>query len=144
MLKTACIHPEIIKVLASCGHGDKVLITDGNYPVDSNVNEKTKVTYLNLTHGIPLVTEVLEVFIKTINIEKVEVMMPDSGEEPAIFGDFRAITGLELSSLRRFEFYNECKKNNIKLAVATGEQRTYANILLTVGVVQNKSISAEE
>lgn len=138
MLKTACIHPQIMKILASCGHGDRILISDGNYPVDSNTGCETCLVYLNLTQGIPLVTDVLKVLNEVIAIEKAEVMTPDIGDEPSIFSDFRKILGdsLGLDKLGRFEFYDECKKENIKLAIATGEQRIYANILLTVGVVQ--------
>lgn len=33
MLKTTCIHPEIMDVLSRCGHGSKILIADGNYPL---------------------------------------------------------------------------------------------------------------
>jgi L-fucose mutarotase len=138
MLKTACLHPEILRVLAESGHGDKVLITDGNYPVQSNTNENTKKVYLNLTHGIPLVTDVLKVLTDTISIEKVEVMVPDSGPEPEIFAEFRNLVDSvdQLEELGRFEFYEACKQENIKLAIATGEQRIYANVLLTIGVVK--------
>jgi L-fucose mutarotase len=138
MLKTACTHSEILKTLAECGHGDRILIADGNYPLDSNTGSDTHLIYLNLTHGIPLVTDVLKVLEKLTAIEKAEVMSPDTSEEPAIFAEFGKIleAGIEIKKLGRFEFYDECKKSNIKLAIATGEQRTYANILLTVGVVQ--------
>lgn len=135
MLKTPCIHPEILKNLAACGHGDKVLIADGNYPLDSNTGSDTCRIYLNLTQGMPLVTDVLKVFNGMLAIEKAEVMVPDTAEEPSIFSEFREILGkeTELGKLTRSEFYEECRKDNIKLAVATGEQRIYANILLTVG-----------
>ncbi|WP_199620822.1 RbsD/FucU family protein [Paenibacillus alkalitolerans] len=136
MLKTVCIHPELMKLLAACGHGDKILIADGNYPIDSNTGGGCAKIYLNLTHGIPLVTDVLSVLEKTIPVEKAETMIPDSGEEPAIFSEFRSIlNGLQPDYLGRFEFYEACKKENVKVAIATGEQRIYANILLTVGVV---------
>lgn len=137
MLKTACINPEIISTLACCGHGDKILIADGNYPIESNTNSNTKKAYINLSHGIPTATQVFDVLLKTLAVEKVEVMMPDDGEEPLIFEEFRRLLGTEavLHGLDRFGFYEECKKDNLKLAIATGEQRAYANILLTVGVV---------
>ena len=35
MLTGKLIHPDIMAALALCGHGDKVLIADGNYPLDS-------------------------------------------------------------------------------------------------------------
>lgn len=136
MLKGACIHPDIIGVLASCGHGDRVLIADGNYPIESNTNENAAIVFLNLTHGIPLVTDVLKVLDSTVSIEKMAVMVPESGEEPEIFSEFRNITGnkINLEKLGRYEFYDTCKEANVKLAIATGEKRTFANILLTIGV----------
>lgn len=136
MLKTDCIHPEILKTIACCGHGERLLIADGNYPSDSNVNKNAVRIYLNLTRGIPKVTDVLKVMSNIISVEKVEVMMPDTDEEPQIYSDFREILGskINLSKLKRFEFYNECKKEDIKLVIVTGEPRTYANILITIGV----------
>lgn len=138
MLKTACLHPEIIGTLAQCGHGDKVLITDGNYPADSNTNANTKKVYLALTHGLPQVTDVLQVLNETIPIEKLEVMVPGDGSIPPIFAEFaKIVTSVDkLDELDRFAFYEACKQENIKLAIATGEQRIFANVLLTIGVVK--------
>ena len=33
MLRTDLIHPPLLEALARCGHGSKVLIADGNYPL---------------------------------------------------------------------------------------------------------------
>lgn len=139
MLKTKCIHPEILNILASCGHGDKVLICDGNFALDSNVSISTKKVYLNLSPGLMLVPDVLSVLKDTIAIEKVEVMVPASGEEPVIFKDFQQILGMEhqLVSLTKPDFYEECKKEKVKLGIETGDLRTFGNILLTIGVVKN-------
>lgn len=133
MLKTACINPEIMRVLSLCGHGDKILISDGNYPLDSKTGTAAKV-YLGLTSGVPTVTEVLKVLNGVVNIEKAEVMVPD-GDQPPIFDEFKQILGgTELSGLKRFDFYDECCKPAVRLAISTGEKRTFANILLTVNV----------
>lgn len=133
MLKTACIHPEIMRVLSLCGHGDKILIADGNYPLKSKSGDAAKV-YLGLTSGSPEVTEVLKVLAQVVNFEKAEVMMPD-GEQPPIFDEFRSILGgMELSGLERFQFYDACCQPNVRLAISTGEKRVFANILLTVNV----------
>lgn len=133
MLKTACIHPEIMRVLSLCGHGDKILISDGNYPLDSKSGSAAKV-YLGLTSGIPEVTQVLEVISQVVNIEKAEVMVPN-GEQPPIFDEFKTILGgMKLSGLERFEFYDACCQPNVRLAISTGEKRTFANILITINV----------
>ncbi|WP_409342492.1 RbsD/FucU family protein [Paenibacillus sp. MBLB4367] len=138
MLKCAITHPELLSLLGECGHGDKILIADGNYPAISNTHEQTRRVFLNLTHGIPLVTDVLSAIHETIAIEKAEVMIPDDGEEPAIFAEFRRLLGpeLPLHPRGRFDFYGAGKEPNVKIAVVTGEQRIYANVLITMGVVQ--------
>lgn len=133
MLKTACINPVIMKTLSLCGHGDKILIADGNYPLDSKTGTATKV-YLGLTSNVPEVTQVLETLSHVINIEKAEVMVPE-GEKPPIFDEFtKLLGGMELDGLGRYEFYDACCQPDVRLAISTGEKRIYANILITVGV----------
>jgi len=69
-------------------------------------------------------------------IEAAHVMVPDSGQEPAIFAEFRALLpGLELAALDRYAFYDAARGPDLALAIATGERRIYANLLLTIGVV---------
>ena len=58
MLTGKCIHPEIMRYLSLCGHGDKILIADGNYPLASKTGDAPKV-YLGLMPGLPTVTDVL-------------------------------------------------------------------------------------
>jgi len=36
----------------------------------------------------------------------------------------------------RFDFYDEAKSDDVCCVVATGDQRLYANLLLTIGVRQ--------
>ena len=133
MLKTTCIHPEIMKVLSLWGHGDKILIADGNYPLNSKSGDAAKV-YLGLTSGKPEVTEVLKVLKGVINVEKAEVMVPD-GELPPIFEEFvQILDGMKLEKLGRYEFYDACCQPAVRLAISTGEKRIFANILITVNV----------
>jgi len=130
MLKTTCIHPEIMKVLSLCGHGDKILIADGNYPLNSKSGDAAKV-YLGLTSGKP---EVMEVLKGVINVEKAEVMVPD-GELPPIFEEFtKILDGMKLEKLGRYEFYDACCQPAVRLAISTGEKRPFANILITISV----------
>lgn len=134
MLKTTLIHPEIISALSFCGHGSKILIADGNYPLMEKSGNAKKV-YLGLTAGVPTVTEVLHAIHSVCEIEKAEVMVPDDGSEPEIFQDFyHELNGLELTKHGRFEFYDACMNQDpVFLAISTGEKRIYANILITVG-----------
>jgi L-fucose mutarotase len=137
MLKTKLLHPEILNALGGAGHGSKVLIADGNYPFGTGGNPSAKRVYLNLAPGLVTVTDVLRVLVDAIPIEAAEVMQPPSGPEPAIFGEFRVILPKELAlkPLGRFEFYDASRHPDTALVIATGEQRIYANLLLTIGVV---------
>ncbi len=136
MLTTQLLHPEILEALGSSGHGGKVLIADGNYPFVTRANPAAKRVYLNFTPGKLNVVEILEVLVKAIPIESADVMTPDSGDEPGIFADFRRLLpDLELKKNARFPFYELARDPDCCLVIATGEQRIYANILLTIGVV---------
>lgn len=136
MLKTRLLHPGILEALGEAGHGAQVLIADGNYPLRTRSNEAAHRVYLNLAPGLVTVTDVLRTLIDAIPIEAAHVMSPDGGEDPVIFGEFRELlAGIELQPLGRFPFYEAARGLDVALAIATGEQRLYANLLLTIGVV---------
>jgi L-fucose mutarotase len=136
MLKTRLLHPGILAALGEAGHGSQVLIADGNYPLRTRTSQAAHRVYLNLAPGVVSVTDVLRALVDAIPIEAASVMTPDDGEEPAIFADFRTLLGgIELGRLGRFPFYEAARGPDVALAIATGEQRLYANLLLTIGVV---------
>lgn len=134
MLTTQCIHPEILRHLSLCGHGSKILIADGNYPLWEKSGSAPKV-FLGLRPGLPGVTDVLAVLHSVIQIEGAAVMQPEDDSRPEIFDEFeKELPGVKLSRLGRYEFYDACcAEGGIAFAISTGEQRTYANILITVG-----------
>lgn len=135
MLKTTCVNPEIMKAIAYCGHGDKVLIADGNYPLASKSGNAAKI-YLGVTKGLPSVIDVLTALNGVVNFEKAEVMMPEDGNAPDIFNEFTGVlNGMALDRLGRFEFYDACSREDVRIGISTGEIRLYANILLTISVV---------
>jgi L-fucose mutarotase len=138
MIRTDLLHPQILRALASAGHGSIVLIADGNFPFTTGANPAAERVYLNLAPGKLTVTDVLEVLVRTIPIEAAHGMVPDSGPEPAIYEEFRQLLpdDVPVHTLGRFPFYDAAKSPDTALVIATGEQRTYANILLTIGVVQ--------
>ncbi len=137
MLKYQLLHPEILAALGGAGHGSKILIADGNYPFSTRANPSAKRVYLNLAPGLVTVPDVLRVLVGAVAIEAAEVMVPESGEDPPIFAEFRPLLpkGMTLTRLGRFEFYDAARDPDTALVIATGEQRIYANILLTLGVV---------
>lgn len=105
-----------------------------------------EVVFLNLTAGRPTVTEVLEVILSAIPVEAAEVMDTlKSGpyamkEDPDIWREFRQLLAgagldLKLRKVERMAFYEQASDSSLCLIIATGEQRIYANLMLTIGVV---------
>ena len=144
MLKTRLLHPEILYALGSAGHGSQVLISDGNYPHATKSNPAAERVFLNLCPGVLKVTEVLKVVAETVPVEAAQVMATADGTEPSIWSEFRqALPGIDLQPLERFAFYDAASGSDVALVIATGEQRVYANILLTVGVVPPEVVSSQ-
>ena len=136
MLRGSLTHPSILAALGQAGHGTKVLIADGNYPFSTGAYRHATRVFLNLAPGLVSVTDVLRILAAAIPIEAAAVMMPD-GPEPPIFNEFRQLlsTNMQLDPLERFAFYAAARDENVGLVIATGEERVYANILLTIGVI---------
>ncbi len=142
MLKGKLIHPQILEALGRAGHGSQILIADGNYPASTKLGPKAALVNLNLSPGLVSCTQVLEALVSAINVESAAVMAVPAGlPEPDIWAEFRQIlnkaTGqqLKLEEIERFKFYETAGTPNVALTIATGEQRIYANLLLTIGVV---------
>lgn len=136
MLRYKLVHPEILAALASAGHGSRVLIADGHYPFTTAAGPNAVPVFLNLSPGKLTVTEVLEPLSEAIPIESATVMRPPAElPTPEIFADFeRLLPDVELEGLDRFAFYDAAKSEDTALVIATGDVRTYANLLLTIGV----------
>jgi len=137
MLNGKLIHPEILVALASAGHGSKVLISDGNYPHSTKCGPNAQLIFLNLSPGKVLVTDILEAILEKTPVEAAAVMQPADGKDAPIFSEFSSLLGrgIELQRLERFAFYEAASSPDVCLTVASGDQRLYANLLLTIGVV---------
>jgi len=138
MLKTKLLHPQILSALGAAGHGSRVVIADSNYPFSTGGHPGAERVYLNLAPGKLTVTDVLSVLVGAIPIEAAHAIAPDDDTEPSIFAEYRQILpdSFELKRLGRFPFYDAARSADIALVIATGEQRTYACIILTIEVVQ--------
>jgi L-fucose mutarotase len=139
MLKTKLLHPEILNELGRNGHGAKILIADGNFPITTCTPPTARKVFLNFAPDMLNVIDVLKVLKDFIPIESATVMVPPDGEAQEIHAEFTEIlaNNLELTALKRFEFYDKAKSNDVCLAIATGETRRFANLLLEIGVVKS-------
>ncbi len=135
MRKYRLAHPGLLGALAAAGHTSKVLLADANYPHATGVVRSAELIHLNLRPGVVEVLEVLELVAEAVPVERAEVMDPDEGGEPPLRGQFRALLGpdVPVDGLPRHGSYQACRDDAV--AVATGEQTFYSNILLTVGAL---------
>jgi L-fucose mutarotase len=139
MLKTPLVHPQILEALGKAGHGSKVLIADGDYPVATTAGKSAQLVHLNLSAGVVNCMQVLETMLPILLVEAATVMDVPAGQgEPAIWNDYREILKkngykLQLEKMDRFTFYQEVSQDHTALIIQTGELREYANLLLTIG-----------
>lgn len=136
MLRYRLTHPQVLAALAAAGHGSQVLIADGHYPVSTGSTSSAQQVYLNLTPDSPTVPEVLAVLLDAVVVERAGVMQPPPGTAPPeVFQEFtRLLPDVPIDQLERFSFYAAARSPDVALVIATGERRTYANLLLTLGV----------
>lgn len=137
------ISPELLKILCEMGHGDELVIADGNFPSESV--GKNAVVIRADGHGVPeLLDAILSLIPLDASVEKpvalMEVSAGDTCPTPEIWTTYREIlkkhepehNGIEMTE--RFAFYERAKK--AYLIIATGETAIYANVLLKKGVVK--------
>lgn len=136
MLTTALTHPPLLAALAAAGHGSKVLIADSNYPRATAHGPNARLVHLNLTRGLVNGTDTLQAILSAIVVESAAVMAPADDLLP-VHEEYAALLGADvpLAIMERFAFYEACRGSDLAVLVATGEDRIYANLLLTIGVV---------
>lgn len=136
MLKYDLIHPPLIEALGVAGHGSKILIADGNYPYLTVRSPGARLVHLNIAPGLLDVTRVLELSMTAVNFESAVLMEPSDGSPVAAHEDYRGSlgAGVPFELTDRWKFYELARSDDVGLIIATGDQRLYANIILTVGL----------
>lgn len=135
MLTTPLIHPPLLSALARNGHGAKVLITDGNYPVATGAPAAAERIHLNLRPGLLTVTQILETLVEVLPVERAEIMLDETGEERPAVAEYRQLLPrVEVEGHERFAFYDASRGADVAVVIASGDERQYANLLLTIGV----------
>jgi len=136
------LSPELLKVLCEMGHGDRIVIADGNFPVES-VGKDAKVIRMDGHGTCELLEAILQLFPLDTYVEHpvslMEVMPGDHVETP-IWGEYEKLVaaaddrgGSAIGHIERFAFYEEARK--AYAVIATGEGALYANVMLQKGVV---------
>lgn len=141
MLKNipSIISPELLKILHEMGHGDEIVIGDGNFPAASNAKKLVRCD----GHGVPeLLDAILRLFPLDTYVEAPVGLMqvtPGDDVDPVIWKEYRKIvdshqSDVKFEEIERFAFYERAK--SAYAIVATGESALYANVILKKGVVK--------
>lgn len=138
MLKTSVIHPQILDALGRSGHFAQVVIADGNFPFGAMQGPNATTVYLNFRPGLLDALQVLEGIREMVAIQSGTVMQPPADFAPEIHQSYRELLGpeVEWEEMERWAFYEKIRSPQTTLLIATGEQRRFANLILTVGVVK--------
>ena len=133
------LSPEMLKVLMEMGHGDEIVLADGNFPAASVARRLLRCD----GHGVPeLLEAVLKFFPLDIYVEQPVALMavvPGDDTKPTIWEDYRKIVVAsgekftDFDFVERFAFYERAKQ--AYAVVATSEKALYANVILKKGVL---------
>lgn len=137
MLKTAVIHPTILEVLGRSGHYSQVVIADGNLPVGSMTGPNSTTVHLNFRPGMLDALTVLEGLLEVCPFQGAIVMQKPAEANAEIHNSYKELLGaVTWDTMERWAFYDKIREAETTLIIQTGEQRRFANIILTVGVVK--------
>jgi len=141
MLKNipSILSPELLKILMEMGHGDELVIADGNFPAASIAQRLIRAD----GHGVPpLLEAILKIFPLDIYVDKPAALMqvvPGDRVKTPIWDEYDKIIRASkekfdgFENVERFAFYERAKR--AYAVIATGESALYANIILKKGVV---------
>ncbi len=135
------LSPELLCALSQMGHGDELVIADGNFPC--HTVGKNSIVIRADGHGVP---EILDAVLRVLPLDTytpqpvglMEVVKGDNVETP-IWAEYEKLLNKyepehhDIEYIERFAFYERAK--GAYLIISTGEKALYANILLKKGVV---------
>ncbi len=133
------IPPDLMKILMEMGHGDEIVLADGNFPAASVARRLVRCD----GHGVcEILQAVLEFFPLDQYVDKPVALMavvPGDDTRPTIWQEYRKIveaSGEKFSDfdfVERFAFYDRARE--AYAVVATSEKALYANVILKKGVL---------
>lgn len=136
------IGPDLLKVMCEMGHGDTLVIADGNFPAASIAKDSILIRMDG--HGVPEILDaILDLYPLDQYVEKPVMLMERCEGDKADISIWetykKTINEKEprgektIGTLERFAFYEEAKK--AYAVIATSETSQYANLILKKGCV---------
>ncbi len=135
------ISPELMKIIMEMGHGDEIVLADGNFPAASVAKRLVRADGHNIGE---LLEAILKFFPLDTYVDSAVALMavvPGDNTKPTIWEKYREIvrnsgeTFEDFQMVERFDFYERAAR--AYAVVATSERALYANIILKKGVIKS-------
>ena len=135
------LSPELLYSLRSMGHGDKLVLTDANFPSYSH-SLKNKVIRLDGVNIYEATKAILSVFPLDSFVESSANRMQVDNKPDELTDSHKDFIqavketsgeNWKIGSIERQEFYKEAKKSYV--IVSTSDTRPYGCFILTKGVI---------
>jgi len=134
------LSPEILHTLRSMGHGDKLILSDSNFPAYSMNSRVHRLDGVDAARAAKAILSLfpLDSFIES-PIQRMEIDgKPDELNEvhKELMQTTAEVAGdhWKISSIERFKFYEEAKK--AFAIITTNETRPFGCFIFTKGVVK--------
>lgn len=137
------IGPELLKILNEMGHGDEIVLADGNFPVVTNAKRLVRLDGHNIPEVLKAILDLLPLDTYAENTASIMEVVPGDAVVPVIWEEYKKILKksgepfVDFESIERFSFYERAKK--AFAIIATSESALYANIILKKGVVTRET-----
>ena len=134
------LSPDLLSLLQSMGHGDKLVLSDANFPAHSNNSRVVRLDGVNIPRAARAILSVfpLDSFVSA-SVYRMQIDgQPDKINE--VHQEFidvvKDVSGpsWKIESIERQKFYEETRK--AYAVVSTSETRPYGCFILTKGVVK--------
>jgi L-fucose mutarotase len=134
--------PDLLKILMEMGHGDEIVLADGNFPSAACARRLVRCD----GHGVPPLLDAILSLLPLDDFVAAPVALmekvPGDPSETPIWAEFEAIVRRwepehgRIEHVERFAFYERARQ--AYAIVATGEPALYANVILKKGVVRQR------
>jgi L-fucose mutarotase len=133
--------PELLAHLRAMGHGDELVIADANFPATSVARRLVRADGVTAPQMLDAVLTLLPLDTFVDSAVAVMEIVGSAGKCAPITDEFRAIVAARsgrrfenIAPVERFAFYERARQ--AYAVVATGERRTYGNVILRKGIIE--------
>ncbi len=129
MRTSGVIHPQLLDLIATAGHGDLIVLADAGLRIPP---DRLRID-LGVTCGVPTMAQVLGAVKRDLVIEAATVASEFAEWSPDVHGDVVALLDVEPTTMPHDELMAEMAQQAFAY-VKTGDCAAYSSVVLQCGV----------